>query len=157
VERVKRALSTQPQARLEIDDIVPGHDLSETLTRARFEELNNDLFKKTMGPVTRVMQDAGLSKDEINEIVLVGGSTRIPKVQQLLSDFFGGKELHKGINPDEAVAYGAAVQGGVLTGSVSEIVLLDATSLSQGIETVGGVMSKLIPRGTTLPTRKSRT
>jgi endoplasmic reticulum chaperone BiP len=156
VERVKRALSSQPQARLEIEDIVPGHDLSETLTRARFEELNIDLFKKTMGPVKRVMEDAGLSKDDIHEIVLVGGSTRIPKVQQLLSEFFDGKELSKGINPDEAVAYGAAVQGGVLTGAVNSVVLIDATSLSQGIETVGGVMTKLIPRGTALPTRKSR-
>jgi endoplasmic reticulum chaperone BiP len=156
VERVKRALSSQPQARLEIEDIVPGHDLSETLTRARFEELNIDLFKKTMGPVKRVMEDAGLSKDDIHEIVLVGGSTRIPKVQQLLSEFFDGKELSKGINPDEAVAYGAAVQGGVLTGAVNSVVLIDATALSQGIETVGGVMTKLIPRGTALPTRKSR-
>merc|ERR1712187_80802 len=108
VERVKRALSSQQQARLEIEDLAEGYDLSETLTRARFEELNNDLFKKTMGPVSRVMEDADLSKSEIDEIVLVGGSTRIPKVQQLLKDFFDGKEPSRGVNPDEAVAYGAA-------------------------------------------------
>merc|ERR1740138_1602680 len=107
VERVKRALSSQQQARLEIEDLADGYDLSETLTRARFEELNNDLFKKTMGPVSRVMEDADLSKSEIDEIVMVGGSTRIPKVQQLISEYFGGKEPSKGINPDEAVAYGA--------------------------------------------------
>jgi endoplasmic reticulum chaperone BiP len=161
VERVKRALSSRQQARLEIEDLVEGFDFSETLTRARFEELNNDLFKKTLGPVDRVMEDAGLSKAEVDEIVLVGGSTRIPRVQQLLSEYFDGKEPSKGINPDEAVAYGAAVRGGIVSGEggevLNDILLLDVTSLSHGIETVGGVMTRLINRGTTIPTKKSRT
>jgi len=161
VERVKRALSSQQQARLEIEDLSEGFDFSETLTRARFEELNNDLFKKTLGPVGRVLEDADVSKSEVDEIVLVGGSTRIPKVMALISEYFGGKEPSKGINPDEAVAFGAAVQGGILSGEggehTSEILLLDVTPLSQGIETVGGVMTKLINRGTTIPTKKSQT
>ena len=115
-ERAKRALSNQHQVRVEIESLFDGIDFSEPLTRARFEELNNDLFRKTMGPVKKAMDDAGLQKSQIDEIVLVGGSTRIPKVQQLLKEYFDGKEPNKGVNPDEAVAFGAAVQGGILSG-----------------------------------------
>lgn len=119
-ERAKRALSSQHQVRVEIESLFDGTDFSEPLTRARFEELNNDLFRKTMGPVKKAMDDAGLEKRQIDEIVLVGGSTRIPKVQQLLKDYFDGKEPNKGVNPDEAVAYGAAVQGSILSGEGGE-------------------------------------
>merc|ERR1711990_555617 len=158
VEKAKRTLSTAHQARIEVESLLDGEDFSETLTRARFEELNNDLFRSTLKPVEQVLQDSGLKKDEIHEIVLVGGSTRIPKAQALVKDYFNKKEPSRGINPDESVAYGAAVQGGVLSGEedTGEIVLLDVNPLTLGIETVGGVMTKLIGRNTVVPTKKSQ-
>merc|ERR1740115_260101 len=160
VERAKRALSSTAAARIEIEALFDGTDFSETLTRARFEELCIDLFKKTLTPVQKVIDDSDLKKGEIDEVVLVGGSTRIPKVQQLLKDFFNGKEPNKGINPDEAVAYGAAVQGGILSDEegdeIKGVLLLDVTPLTLGIETVGGVMTKLISRNTVIPTSWSQ-
>jgi len=158
VEKAKRALSTQFNTRIEIEAFFDGEDFSETFTRARFEELNIDLFRNTLKPVQKVLEDAGLKKTDIHEIVLVGGSTRIPKVQQLVKEYFDGKEPSRGINPDEAVAYGAAVQAGVLSGEDvgGEVVLLDVNPLTMGIETVGGMMTKLIARNTVIPTKKSQ-
>ncbi|GKZ19563.1 ATPase with role in protein import into the ER [Aspergillus brasiliensis] len=158
VEKAKRTLSSQMSTRIEIEAFHNGEDFSETLTRAKFEELNMDLFKKTLKPVEQVLKDAKVKKSEVDDIVLVGGSTRIPKVQALLEEFFGGKKASKGINPDEAVAFGAAVQGGVLSGEegTGDVVLMDVNPLTLGIETTGGVMTKLIPRNTVIPTRKSQ-
>jgi len=160
VEKAKRDLSSIPQVKITIEGLIDGIDFSEQITRARFEELCNDLFKKTLKPVETVMKDSGMKKSEIDEVVLVGGSTRIPKVQQLIKDFFNGKEPNRGINPDEAVAFGAAVQGGILGGEQSEatkdILLIDVTPLTLGIETVGGVMTKIIGRGTVIPAKKSQ-
>ncbi|WVQ65561.1 chaperone DnaK [Kwoniella botswanensis] len=158
VEKAKRTLSSQMSTKIEIEAFEGGNDFSETLTRAKFEELNMDLFRKTMKPVEQVLKDAGVKKEEIDDIVLVGGSTRIPKVQQLLKEYFNGKEPSKGINPDEAVAYGAAVQGGILSGEEgsSGVLLIDVCPLTLGIETTGGVMTKLIGRNSVVPTKKSQ-
>jgi len=158
VEKAKRALSSAHQVRVEVESLFEGEDFSESLTRAKFEELNMDLFRGTLKPVQKVLDDADMQKKDVDEIVLVGGSTRIPKVQQLVKEFFNGKEPSRGINPDEAVAYGASVQAGVLSGDTEtgEIVLLDVNPLTMGIETVGGVMTKLVARNTVIPTKKSQ-
>ncbi len=162
-ERAKRTLSSSSTASVELESLFDGIDFFTSITRARFESLCMNLFQKCIAPVTKVLNDAGVSKSQVNDIVLVGGSTRVPKVQELLSNFFNGKELNKGINPDEAVAYGAAVQAAILSGGTSgsekadEILLLDVAPLSLGIETAGGVMTKLIERNTTIPTKKSQT
>ncbi len=160
-EKAKRSLSGQTQTTIEIDALYDGIDLNIQLTRAKFESLCTDIFQKTLAPVERVLLDAKISKNQVHDIVLVGGSTRIPKVQDILSNFFGGKELCKSINPDEAVAYGAAVQAAILSGQSDEkldqLILLDVTPLSLGVETAGGIMTTLIPRGSTVPTKKTQT
>ena len=159
-ERAKRTLSSSAQTSIEIDSLFEGIDFYTSITRARFEELCQDLFRSTLQPVDRVLTDAKVDKSQVHEIVLVGGSTRIPRIQKLITDYFNGKEPNKSINPDEAVAYGAAVQAAILSGdtsnkSTNEILLLDVAPLSLGIETAGGMMTKLIPRNTTIPTKKS--
>lgn len=160
-ERAKRTLSAATQANIEVDSLYEGIDFYSTLTRARFEEINADLFRKTLEPVEKALSDAKLDKGQIDEIVLVGGSTRIPKIQKMLTDYFNGKEVCRGINPDEAVAYGAAVQAAILKGEksdeVKDLLVIDVAPLSLGIETAGGVMSTLIKRSTTIPAKKSQT
>jgi L1 cell adhesion molecule like protein len=159
-EHAKRTLSSATQASIEIDSLHEGVDFFTTVTRAKFEELNMDLFRSCLDPVEWVLREASLAKNQVHEVVLVGGSTRIPKVQQLITSFFNETELCRSINPDEAVAYGAAVQGAILGGSVSaqvqDLLLLDATPLSLGLETTGGVTTVLIPRKTLIPTKRTK-
>jgi L1 cell adhesion molecule like protein len=160
-EKAKRTLSTSTQATIDVDSLAEGHDLSLPITRAKFEQLCDHLFKKCLAPVEQVIRDSKSDKSEVDDIVLVGGSSRIPRVQQLLRDYFNGKELCQSINPDEAVAYGAAVQGAILRGDdsnkLNDLILLDVTPLSLGLETAGGVMTPLIKRNTTIPTKKTQT
>jgi L1 cell adhesion molecule like protein len=160
-EKAKRTLSTTTSANIEVDSLYEGLDFSCVLTRAKFESLCIDIFQRTMAPVDQVLKDSGLSKDKVDEIVLVGGSTRIPKIRELLTNYFNGKELCHSVNPDEAVAYGAAVQAAILSGdkdeNISDILLLDVNPLSLGVETAGSMMTVLIPRGTTIPNKKTQT
>ena len=160
-ENAKRILSNASTTNIELDSLFEGRDMSFTISRARFESLCEDLFRKCMEPVEQVLRDAGVSKSEVDDVVLVGGSTRIPRVQELLSSYFNGKDLCKSVNPDEAVAYGAAVQAAILVGNTDEkldsVVLLDVAPLSLGIETAGGMMTKLISRNTTIPCKKTET
>lgn len=159
-ERAKRSLSSNTQASVEIDSLAEGQDFYSSITRAKFEELCIDLFRKCMDPVAQVLKDSKLDKSAIHDIVLVGGSTRIPKIQQLLQEFFGGKELNKSINPDEAVAYGATVQAAILSGAggakTADLILVDVAPLSMGLETAGGVMTRIVERNTPIPTKKKQ-
>jgi len=162
-ERAKRSLSSATQAQIEVDSLAEGNDFSATLTRAKFESMCEPFFKRCIAPLDGLLKDAKMSKDQIHEIVMVGGSSRIPKIRELLSGYFGGKKLNDSVNPDEAVAFGAAVQAHILTApkgtqdSTSDILLMDVIPLSVGLETAGGVMTKIITRNTTIPTKKTQT
>ena len=163
VERAKRTLSSSTQATVEVDSLADGHDFNMTLTRAKFEQLCEPLFKRTTAPLDQLLRDAKLSKTDVDEIVMVGGSTRVPRIRQLVSEYFGGKKLNDSVNPDEAVAYGAAVQGHILTGGnkpgdrTSDMILLDVAPLSLGLETAGGVMTAVIKRNSTIPKKATQT